>query len=106
MEIRAKQRNWKWWLWFAVGILLMVSLNLYRLYSTWEDYYLDGCRSIGWPFGFLWDCALSGRRLSALPLLTDTVIALVFAKLFADIRRDGLRSWIHWARTAGTPLAD
>ena len=44
--------NVRFWLRFTATLVVMVGLNLWTLRRTWDAFYLDGYREVGWPWVF------------------------------------------------------
>ena len=81
----------------------MIGLNGWMLYRSWSKYYLDGCRSLGWPLVFWEQCSTVPGHFYIERLVLDAIGACLIAKLIADLTCDGPIAIIHRARTWGTP---
>src|SRR5262245_40185622 len=98
------QRNWQWWLRYAVWFAIIVGLNAWSLYRSWMGYYSDGCRELGWPITFFEQCSQRADGIYPHWFLLDLAVAILIPGLVAHVTRDGLRILIHRARTWGTPF--
>ena len=90
----------RWWQRAAIGALLMIGVNLVPLWLTWGDWQTDGVETVGWPFAF-WGFGGIGGSVTVSPrmLLLDVAIALLAAKVIADVTAEGFAATIHRLRT-------
>lgn len=100
-------RDDSWRTRFGFGIAFMTALNFFPLWLTWGTYGGDGYECVGLPFSF-WMFGGMGGQLEILPhwFLVDAAIAVIVAKLLADLTRGGLAAGFRRLRTWGTPWAE
>jgi hypothetical protein len=82
----------------------MIVLNLLPFWATWGAHGTDGLERVGFPLSFLERGGISEQQAFYRAwLVTDLVIVLIAAKVFADVTHGGFKATIHRLRTWGTP---
>ena len=82
-----------WYRRFAVGLMIMVSMNVAHLAFTWRDFEYDGMEQIGFPFVFFERGGYAYHQNLYYDMLAiDISIAFVGAHVIAFAIRDGWKA--------------
>ncbi len=96
--INAKRTTWLQR--FALGLAIMVGLNLFRLWLTWRAWGTDGMEQIGFPFVFFERGGFSWHENWYYEMLAiDVGVAFVGAYAIAHAFRHGLIASFRRLRT-------
>lgn len=100
--------QWRSWLArFALGLALMVALNVGRLALTWRAYRTCGMEQIGFPWVFFERGGVSYHAVWYVEhLALDLVIAIVVAGGLAHFLRDGWTALLQRMQTWGLDHID
>ena len=87
---------------FAMGLAIMVGLNLFRLWLTWRAWETDGMERIGFPFVFFERGGFSWRENWNFEMLAiDIGVAFVGAYGIAHVFRHGVTAACRRLQTWG-----